>query len=336
MLDSSCFSSNFGLVMAHMHLGEADLTDLLTSTKKCRSTLFLEKLESKIDWKPFEALLSRVYSKTRGRQSFPPLILFKSLLLQQWYNLSDYSLEDALSDRISFRRFVGISLSESVPDHSVFCRFRDQLRLHDLMEQLNQELTNQLNHKGLILKQGTLVDASIIQSSARSPDQNKDGSAGRSDVDEDARWVRMGFKRAFGYKMHVGVDQGSGFIHSHLLTPANVYEGHVLEPLIHKSEDWVYADKAYDNKSNVHLLRDNHISNGILLHGFSHRKLTETYRACNRILSQVRCGVERIFGTLKRSYGYYRVRYRGLKRNSQQLTLLCMAFNMRKMTMIEA
>jgi transposase, IS5 family len=317
--------------MAQMHLGEPDFADMLLRTKPSRSTKFLEKLDEQVDWKPFKDILSSIYSSYRGRKSFPLITLFKSLLLQQWYDLSDYALEDAINDRLSFRAFVGISMSEDVPDHSVYSRFRSQLRDKGLMDDLFKELDRQLEIKGLVLKKGTLVDASVVQANVSPPSQTKEGKAGKSETDQDARWVCMGKKRSFGYKMHVGVDQESGIIRSHAFTPANTYEGHILPALVRGDEQWVFADKAYDSKENNNCLAEKKVGNGIMFHGHTHRKLTEMYRKCNRFISGIRSGVERIFGTLKRSYGYSRVRYVGLERNHQQFSFLCMAYNMRKM-----
>lgn len=317
--------------MAQMLLGEPCFADILIQAKPTRSLGFLRKLDEEISWKPFEDIMAPIYSSKMGRRSFPLISLFKGLLLQQWYDLSDYLLEDAINDRMSFRAFVGISPSESVPDHSVFSRFRSQLRKANLMNRLFTELDRQLKSKGLILRKGTLVDASVVQASVRSPSQDKEGKAGKSEQDKDARWVCMGRKRCFGYKMHVGVDQDSGIIRGYDFTPANQFEGHLLPKLIQGDEQWVFADKAYDSKENIQVLSAKEIGNGILFHGHSHRKLTDCYRRCNRYLNSIRCGVERIFGTLKRTYRYSRVRYIGLERNTQQFCLLCMAYNMRKL-----
>lgn len=122
----------------------------------------LDKIDQLVDWHPFERLLSRVYAASTGRPNHCVFLLFKALLLQAWYSLSDYALEEALDDRLSFRRFVSLSTSEKAPDHSVFSRFRDELIKQGIHDRLFQELNRQLEQRGLIVRQGTLVDATVI------------------------------------------------------------------------------------------------------------------------------------------------------------------------------
>jgi len=141
--------------MVHQTSGQLDFADsFLGNNQKLNQRL--DKVSRLVDWKPFEQKLSRIYSSDVGRPSYPPLLLFKSLLLQAWYNLPDYALEEVLDDRLSFRRFVGLSVSQKAPDHSVFSRFRDQLIQHGIHGQLFNELDRQLENRGLILKKAPL------------------------------------------------------------------------------------------------------------------------------------------------------------------------------------
>lgn len=141
--------------MVHQISGQFDFADsLLGNNQKLNQRL--DKLNRLVDWKPFETRLKRIYSSPNGRPSHPVLLLFKCLLLQVWYNLSDYALEEILDDRLSFRRFTGLSVSEKAPDHSVFSRFRDQLIQHQMHEQLFRELDLQLESRGLIIKKAPL------------------------------------------------------------------------------------------------------------------------------------------------------------------------------------
>ena len=316
--------------MAHQVSGQLDLADsLLGNNQKLNQRL--DKIARLVDWKPFEAKLSRIYSSPSGRPSHPVLLLFKCLLLQSWYNLSDYALEEVLDDRFSFRRFVGLSVSEKAPDHSVFSRFRDQLIQHKIHEQLFNELNRQLESRKLIVKKGTLVDATVIEAAPKKPHQNEDGTAGKSAVDPEADWTKKGGKYLFGYKAHVGVDQGSELIRRIAMTPAHVHDGEVLGQVIGGDELWTFADKAYDSAKNHQILREKNIQNGILMKGSGKRKLSGVEKMCNRILTKLRCPVERIFGTLKRSYRYSRARYLGLRKNTLQLTIMSMAYNLRRM-----
>jgi IS5 family transposase len=316
--------------MVHQTSGQIDLADsLLGNNKKLNQRL--DKVSRLVDWKPFEMKLKQIYSSSCGRPSRPVLLLFKCLLLQAWYNLSDYALEEVLDDRLSFRRFVGLSVAQTAPDHSVFSRFRDQLIQHGLHDQLFSELNHQLEVLGLIVKKGTLVDATVIEAAPKKPPQNKDGTAGKSPEDPEADWTKKGGKYLFGYKAHMGVDQSSELIRRIAMTPAHVHDGEMLEQVLSGDEDWAFADKAYDSEKNQNILKKKKIGNGILMKGTCNRKLSREEKMCNRILSKLRCPVERVFGTLKRSYRYSRARYLGLKKNFLQLTIMSMAYNLRRM-----
>jgi IS5 family transposase len=316
--------------MAHKTSGQLGFADeWLGNNPKLNQRL--DKLDRLLDWTPFEKLLSVIYASTEGRPSHPVLLLFKALLLQAWYTLSDYALEEALDDRLSFRRFTGLSTSEKSPDHSVFSRFRDQLIKHDVHDRLFDELNSQMGAKGLVLKQGTLIDATVIEAAPKKPPANEDGTGGRSLQDPDADWTKKGGKYHFGYKAHVGIDQGSELVRKISMTPAHVHDGNMFESALSGDEAWAFADKAYDSKKNQKILEVKRIGNGILIKGTRKRALTAVEKRCNRILSRLRSPVERIFGTLKRSYRYCRAKYLGLRKNKLQLTLTCIAYNLRRM-----
>lgn len=291
----------------------------------------LNKIDRLMDWSPFEQLLNRIYASPTGRPSHPVLLMFKSLLLQTWHNLSDYELEESLDDRLSFRRFVSLSMSEKAPDHSTFSRFRDQLIKHEVYDRLFAELNRQLEARRLIVKKGTLIDATVIEAAPKRPLHNEDGSTGKSPQDPDAAWTKKGSKYLFGYKAHMGVDQGSELVRKIEMTPANVHDGKKFASALSGDEKWVYADKAYDSWENAVILEERGIKNGILFKAVWDRPLSETQKHYNKFLSGIRCSVERIFGTLKRSYRYSRARYLGLRKNKLQLTMMCLAYNLRRM-----
>jgi transposase, IS5 family len=291
----------------------------------------LNKIDQLIDWRPLERLLRKIYSSSTGRPSHPVLLMFKSLLLQTWYNLSDYALEETLDDRLSFRRFVSLSAAEKAPDHSAFSRFRDELSKHGIHDQLFAEMNRQLEERGLIVKRGTLIDATVIEGAPKKPPCNEDGSKGESLQDSDAAWTKKGGKFLFGYKAHVGVDQGSELVRKIEMTPANIHDGKMFASVISGDEKWVFADKAYDSWENAKILETKAINNGILCNSARNRPLTEPQKKYNQFLSGIRCSVERIFGTLKRSYRYSRARYIGLRKNKLQLSMMCMAYNLRRM-----
>src|ERR671919_2160094 len=205
-------------VLMRRELGQLSLADGLVEGGAGRNRQ-LDKIASLVDWAGFERLLGAIYAAPVGRPSYGPLVLLRCLLLQQWYRLSDPGLEEALSDRLSFRRFVGLALADPVPDHSTLSRFRSELVRRGLAEPLLAELNRQLDQRGLIVKTGTLIDASLVAADGRRPRQ---GEPLEDRSDPDATWNAMPEKPLFGYKAHVAVDQSSGLVRQAILTPANV------------------------------------------------------------------------------------------------------------------
>ncbi|GAA3251574.1 hypothetical protein GCM10020258_07500 [Sphingomonas yabuuchiae] len=180
----------------------------------------LERLAREVDWADLGSLLSPLRAERGGRPPFDALLMVKALVLQRIYALSDHGLEEALDDRMSFRRFVGLSLEDAPPDHSTICRFRNRLLEAGLGEALFVAFERQLAVRGLILKQGTMIDASLVATPFRPG--SRDGR--RAPVDGDAaNTARKGRPGGhFGYKLHIGVDHGSRLIRRLVLTPANV------------------------------------------------------------------------------------------------------------------
>jgi len=297
----------------------------------------LEAISGLLDWSRIEALVSTVRPGDMGRPPYSALSMFKALLLQQWYGLSDPGLEEALMDRVSFRRFCGFALDMKAPDETTLCRFRNALKSAGLGEALFGEINAQLEHGGFMVKAGTLIDATLIRSSAKTPPAHstpKDVES-RSTVDPDANWTRSGPSRKsfFGYKLHVGLDQVSGLIRSRCLTPGKVYESQVADDLILGDEKAVYADKAYEKKERREALKAKGIKDRI-----QHRRhkyipgLPHWQTVRNKLIGRVRSGVERFFATLKRTYGMTRMRYRGLQANTFHVDLVLIAYNLRQAT----
>ncbi|WP_220475711.1 IS5 family transposase [Sphingobium terrigena] len=294
----------------------------------------LDRIGAVFDWRSLEALVCEVYSARTGRPSWPPLVLFKALLLQQWYGLSDPGLEEALGDRLSFRKFVGLGLNEGQPDHSTLSRFRKAMRERGLDARLFDEVERQLGARGLLVKSGTLLDATLVDAAVRRPGMPT-GSG--SSVDPDAAWTRKGGKSHFGYKAHIGVDEGSGLIRRAELAPARINDSVVADALICGDERAIYADKAYEHKERRQRLKSAGIKDRIMHRSHKNQAQLPHWQAVrNRLISPIRSAIERVFGTLKRSYGYRRVRYCGLAANHLELRMLCIAFNMRKATAIIA
>jgi transposase, IS5 family len=307
-------------------LGQLSLADGLVAGGAGRNRQ-LERIAALVDWAGFERLLGEVYAAPVGRPSYGPVVLMKCLLLQQWYRLSDPGLEEALSDRLSFRRFVGLALADPVPDHSTLSRFRSELVRRGLAERLLAELNRQLDTQGLMVKTGTLIDASLVEADGRRP-RKDEPVAGRSD--RDATWNAMPETPLFGYKAHVAVDQGSGLVRQAILTPANVSDKTPFLALVQGDERMVYADRGYESRWYRDRLAEQGIADGVMRCDFQRRRLTPEDHARNRAIAPLRAPVERTFAILKRWYGYRRVRYRSLVKNALQLQLLALAMNLRR------
>src|ERR1700712_3920412 len=206
------------MTMAVKQTGQPSFMEALMP-KGAGSNVALDRLGSLVKWYRFEKLLSHLRDEAGpGRPGYPVLVLFRAALLQSLYGLSERELEEALGDRLSFKRFVGLSLEDAVPDHSVLNRFRNRLVEQGLLEKLFGELDRQLENAGVILKRGTMLDATLIQAVSAPPKADSPSN------DPDARFTKRQGKSGstFGYKAHMGVDEGSGLIRAVLTTPANI------------------------------------------------------------------------------------------------------------------
>jgi IS5 family transposase len=289
----------------------------------------LDRVAAQVKWYRFEKLLQRLKPEGAGRPPFPPLVMFKALLLQQWYVLSDAQLEEALNDRVSFRRFLGLALDADAPDHTTLCRFRNRLVDAGLTERLFAEFDRQMEGRGLVLKQGTMVDATLVQAAASRPPRGHEDAA----LDPDARFAaREGNSEAvYGYKAHVGVDQGTRLIRTALLTPANVNETSVADGLIRRDERAVYGDKAYAKRARREWLKALGIEDCIMHKSWGGGPpLTRWQKRRNKQIAPLRASVETVFAVLKRRMGYLRTRYIGLTKNAAHFLLLALAYNMRR------
>jgi len=293
----------------------------------------LDAVHDLIDWHRLERLLADIHSSARGERAWPPLMMFKALLLQSWYKLSDPALEKQLAHDLLFRRFVALDISQSVPDHSTFWRFRQKLEKCSLMEKLLQEINTQLLEQGLYIQAGgvSIVDASVIEANQCRPNKDK---RGRSTQDPEAAWnVKAGSdgkrKSTYGYKAHINVDE-DGFIKSTDYTPGNVHDSNCFTELLSGDESSVYADSAYASQKHEDWLAARSIDNRIIKRAYRNRALSESDKHFNRLHAGVRCTVERVFGVLKLHYAMAKARYLGLGRNRTRFELMCVAHNIKR------
>ena len=309
--------------------GQLSFTEHVVSGGRSRRKDHLLEIDGLMDWAAITALLKPLRAGVMGRPPYPPLVLFKALLLQRWYGLSDEATEDALADRLSFRRFAGLPLDETVPDASTLSRFRSDIAAAGLGEALFAAATQTLSAKGFLVRAGTLIDASLIAAAVAEP--RKQPGGGVSSVDPDAVWAKKGTKATFGYKLHVAVDHGSGLVRAARLTRATVADCTIGPDLVQGDEAMVYADMAYDNARMRQRLAEAGIANGVMHRPNRHHALSMEDVARNKALGRIRGRVESLFGTLKRSYRRQRLVYRGLAKNTLDILLTLLAINLRRM-----
>lgn len=355
--------------MSIRQTGQLSLADAL-ARQPGRLNETLDRVQSLIDWGQIDTLLAPLRSSRYGAPGYAPLLMLKALLLQQWYSLSDPGLEEALIDRLSFRRFVGLALGEDSPDHTTISRFRSALVSQGLSETVFEAVNLQIDAKGLILRQGTIIDATLIEAHVKRPKKPKEDKKAATETpssdqapsqsetksetapapegqrpasklilsptDPEASWAKKGYTRYFGYKGHVAVDQSSGIIRRCIFTTASVADTTMGDALIMGDERALYADKAYDTKARRAALKAAGAKDRIAHRPNKHHALTKRQEQRNDGIAFRRAPVERVFAIAKRLMGWRRVRYIGLARNAGHFDLLCTAINLKRLVVLSA
>lgn len=282
--------------------------------RKSKRELFLETMESIVPWGELEGIIAPHYAKAgNGRQPVGLAIMLRVYFLQQWFDLSDPGVEDALYESLVLRRFAGVDLGRAAaPDETTVLRFRHLLEEHQLCGQILDTVNLYLERKGIRIGTGTIVDATIIHA----PSSTKNSSGER---DPEMHQTRKGKQWYFGAKAHIGVDAKEGHVHSVCTSAASVSDVHMLPDLLHGEERKVWGDGGYQGQTDViHSVapeaqdmtcRRTRYKDGV----------DEEERRKNRNKSKVRAKVEWPFRILKRVFGFTKVRYRGLKKNHQWL-----------------
>jgi transposase, IS5 family len=236
--------------MSWKNLAQTSLSDALVKHHEALEEL--DGIDRLIDWKAIGKLMAGIHAKKQGEAAWPPLMMFKALLLQSWYGLSDPGLEKQLARDLMFRRFINLGLSEGVPDHSTIWRFRNTLTKQGLLDTLLAEVNQQLSAKGLYIKTGevSIVDATVIEAKQSRPRKNAKGENTQdSEAGYNVKVAANGKKTStYGYKAHVNVDE-DGFIKAVAYTPGNEHDSKSLEKLLTYSEEQVYADKARQRRA---------------------------------------------------------------------------------------
>jgi IS5 family transposase len=291
--------------------------------KTTRRAAFLAEMDKVVPWKDLCQLIEPVYPKPgNGRRPVGLERMLRIYFLQQWFDLSDPAVEEALYESTSMRRFAGIDLGrEPAPDESTVLHFRHLLEQHDLGRALFEQVHMHLEARGVRVSTGTIVDATIISA----PSSTKNASGQR---DPDMHQTRKGRQWYFGMKAHIGVDSKTKLIHAVVATAANVHDATVLPDLLHGDETRVWGDQAYKGQTAV--IRQ-HAPNA---RDFTNRRckyrgvVDEAEKARNRTKSRVRAKVEHSIGVIKRVFGFTKVRYRGLEKNAHRLFVTCALVNL--------
>lgn len=290
--------------------------------RKTRRELFLEQMDKLVPWKNLEKKIQKFYPKSgSGRQPYALSIMLRVHCMQLFYNLSDPAMEDALYEIESMRRFAGLSLTGALPDETTILKFRHLLEKHDLGRAIFKEVNKHLGRAGLILKEGSIVDATII--SAPTSTKNKEGKR-----DPEMHQTKKGNEWHFGMKMHIGVDDEIGVIHSVETTSANEHDITQTEKLLHGEEDFIWADAGYQGAEKREELKNKDVNWCIAARPGKRKTLAGPAAKVEKIKAQVRAKVEHPFRRVKQQFGYAKVRYRGLAKNTNRLFVLAAFTNL--------
>ncbi|MFW8567348.1 IS5 family transposase [Orrella sp. 11846] len=293
-----------------------------TKRKQTRREKFLLEMDQVIPWSRLLALIEPVYPK--GRTGRPPYALEAMLrihFMQQWFALSDPAMEEALYDSYCMRKFAGLSLSMGgIPDETTILNFRRLLETHDLAEQFFATINDLLTEQGLMLRQGTIVDATIISA----PSSTKNSTRSR---DPEMRSTKKGNNWHFGMKAHIGVDFATGFVHTTVCTSANEHDVTQTHALLHGEEEYVFGDSGYIGAEKRPELEDVDVEWHIAMkpsqrQAIKDEEARELTGAVERTKASIRAKVEHAFRILKCQFGYRKVRYRGLLKNTAQVVTL--------------
>lgn len=301
--------------MARRRIGQERLAVVETNA----AVAALDQINALIDWSEVDRQLVGIYAAPKGEHGWPPLALFRAMLLAVWHDLSDVKLAEALADRVSFRRFCGFSASEPTPERTAFVRFRAELIGRRFDRLLFDAITQQLAGKGVAVRTGTLVDATLIASASI----RHDG---------EARWAgHRRRKPVHGYKAHVATDEGGGLILGVEVTSANVHDAAELQAVLPVEPGDVYGDSAFGGSRVAATIAARGGRARIVQTGtWGGPQALARLQQYNAAVSRVRGRIEKVFGTCKRSYGLRRMRWLGLARAGLQVRLTAIAFNLRR------
>lgn len=290
---------------------------LALNKKKLRCERFLDEMDRVVPWHKLINKVEQHYKeKKTGRNRKETKLMLKIYFLQQWYNLSDPSAEEAVYGRNSFQKFLNIDLlSDNVPDEATILNFRHLLEENNLQEKFFKIMNKVLEKNHLIVKEGTILDAAIV--AAPSSAKNKDGKR-----DPEMSSTKKGNDWYFGLKAHIGADRKSGIVRSIKTATAKIHGKDMMNDLLHGEEKAVFGDKGYYKEEDKREMRKQEIFCGILDKGKRNHPLSNKQKRRNNRLPSIRAKVEYPFQVIKCQWNYTKVRYKGLLKNTMQLNVL--------------
>lgn len=300
--------------------------------KVLRCEKFLNEMNKVLPWKRLYRLIEPYYQEAEvGRKRKELALMLRIHCLQQWYGLSDPAVEEAIYDRNSFQKFLGLDLlAEQAPDETTILNFRHLLEEHDLAKKMFKEINRHLEELGLMMRNGTIVDATLIAAAKSTKNQEGKRDPEMSSTKKNNTWH-------FGMKAHIGVDSKSGLVRDVETTTAKVHDHEKLESLLGGDEKAIYGDKGYFDDRKKRQCRKDGIFWGVLDRAKRNRTLSNSQHKRNKKLSSIRSKVEHPFQVIKCLWGYTKARYRGIKKNTGQLLMLfglCNIFRARRVLMV--
>jgi IS5 family transposase len=310
----------------------------------------LERLNVYINWNIFKAPLDSAFSEDLkdsskgGRPPFDKLLMFKALLIQSLYNLSDDQLEYQIVDRSSFKRFLGLKKSDKVPDSKTFWVFREQLMENDVIIALFKTFNEILDSAGVFANEGKMVDASFVEAprqrntreenkhikqTGTAPEQWKETPHKLCQKDVDARWTKKNNVTFFGYKNHIKADTKTKLIEEFIVTDASVHDSQAIEGLLTENDKGqpLYADSAYTGEKQENIYKNKEVINMVHEKGYKGKPLTDEQKADNREKSRVRVRVEHVFGFVENSMNGSIVRTIGIARAKAKIGMMNLTYN---------
>ncbi|MCF6271519.1 MAG: IS5 family transposase [Melioribacteraceae bacterium] len=316
-------------------MSQLAFADMIVSEqrKPSRISIKLEKINSIVNWEDMLELVKVVDYTDKKKGGRPPkdlLVKIKMLFLQYLYNLSDPELEDQVNDRLSFQKFIGITFATTIPDYTSIWRFRDRLAKHKVNDKIFEKILDSIESKNLLVKRGTIVDATLINSTTRPLSDEKRKALKEtpsSQIDSDAESTKKRGKYYFGYKGHIGTDEGSKIIRKRDFSSAKPHDSKYMDKLLSKDEKAIFGDSAYGNMSDKQKYREEGVFYGILDKATRRKGLSKSQKKRNKKKSKVRSAVEHPFAFIKERLNYKKAVAKTIERNRFIFDMNCVLYN---------